>query len=71
MKKKRILLITLVFALLICFFFFLPKEKAVKKEIKTISYEHPEYKKRYNLYKNKHPHLTKEEIITLVNMNRD
>lgn len=69
MKKKRILLITLIFALLICFF--LPKEKSVKKKIKTISYEHPEYKERYNLYKSKHPHLTKEEIVTLVNMNRD
>lgn len=71
MKKKRILLITLVFALLICFFCFLPKEKSVKKKIKTIGYEHPEYKERYNLYKSKHPHLTKEEIVTLVNMNRD
>lgn len=69
MKKKRILLITLIFALLICFF--LPKEKSVKKKIKNISYEHPEYKERYNLYKSKHPHLTKEEIVTLVNMNRD
>ena len=47
MKKKRILLITLVFALLICFFFFLPKEKSVSKKIKTISYEHPEYKERF------------------------
>ena len=73
MKKKRILLVTLIFALLICFFCFLPKEKekSVKKKIKTISYEHPEYKERYNLYKSKHPHLTKEEIVTLVNMNRD
>ena len=71
MKKKRIILITLVFTLLICFFCFLPKEKSVSKKIKTISYEHPEYKERYTLYKSKHPHLTKEEIITLVNMNRD
>ena len=71
MKKKKIILITLVFTLLICFFCFLPKEKSVSKKIKTISYEHPEYKERYTLYKSKHPHLTKEEIITLVNMNRD
>lgn len=73
MKKKRILLITVIFALLICFFFFLPKEvkQPVKKKIKSISYEHPEYKERYTSYKSKHPHLTKEEIITLVNMNRD
>ena len=71
MKMKSILFITLIFALLICFLFFLPKEKSVKKKIKTISYEHPEYKERYNLYKSKHPHLTKEEIVTLVNMNRD
>ena len=34
MKKKRILLITLIFALLICFFCFLPKEKSVSKKIK-------------------------------------
>ena len=47
MKKKRILLITLIFALLICFFFFLPKEKSVSKKIKSISYEHPEYKERF------------------------
>ena len=61
------------FCIIICFFCFLPKEKekSVKKKIKTISYEHPEYIERYNLYKSKHPHLTKEEIITLVNMNRD
>ena len=73
MKKNRILLIILIFALLICFFFFLPKEvkQPVKKKTKTISYEHPEYKERYNSYKNKHLSLTKEEIITLVNMNRD
>ena len=73
MKKKRILLITVIFALLICFFFFLPKEvkQPVKKKIKSISYEHPEYKERYTSYKSKHPHLTKEEIVTLVNMNRD
>ena len=73
MKKKSILFITLIFALLICFFFFLPKEvkQPVKKKIKSISYEHPEYKERYTSYKSKHPHLTKEEIVTLVNMNRD
>lgn len=49
MKKKRILLITVIFALLICFFFFLPKEvkQPVKKKIKSISYEHPEYKERF------------------------
>ena len=65
MKKNRIILITLIFALLISFFFFLPKEvkQPVKKKIKSISYEHPEYKERYNLFKSKHPHLKKEEII--------
>ena len=75
MKRKQIVLVFLIVCIL-GVLLFIPKTK--QKEIKTstkkkttISYYHKEYKERYNNYQKSHPDLTKKEVITLVNMNRD
>lgn len=57
--------------------FFFPKEntqevKTVKKkQTPEISFYHQEYKERYDTYQKAHQDLSKKEVITLVNMNRD
>ena len=75
MKRKQIVLVFLIVCIL-GFLLFIPKTK--QKETKTstkkkttISYYHKEYKERYNNYQKSHPDLTKKEVYTLVNMNRD
>ena len=57
--------------------FFFPKKntqevKTVKKkQTPEISFYHQEYKERYDTYQKAHQDLSKKEVITLVNMNRD
>ena len=57
--------------------FFFPKKNTQevkmvkKKQTPEISFYHQEYKERYDTYQKAHQALSKKEVITLVNMNRD
>lgn len=76
MKIKKFGLIGLIICIVIGIIFFFPQNnqketKKIKKEKNMISYEHSENKERYQTYQKEHPNLSKKEVITLVNMNRD
>ena len=76
MKIKKFGLIGLIICIVIGIIFFLKNKnqketKKIKKEKNMISYEHSENKERYQTYQKEHPNLSKKEVITLVNMNRD
>ena len=75
--KKRISLLILIICMIVGIVFFFPKKntqevKTVKKkQTPEISFYHQEYKERYDIYQKEHQDLSKKEVITLVNMNRD
>ncbi|RGG28351.1 D-alanyl-D-alanine carboxypeptidase family protein [Coprobacillus sp. AF24-1LB] len=76
MKIKKFGLIGLIICIVIGIIFFFPQNnqketKKIKKEKNMICYEHSENKERYQTYQKEHPNLSKKEVITLVNMNRD
>ncbi|MDO5813386.1 MAG: M15 family metallopeptidase [Bacillota bacterium] len=70
MKRKKVILLFLIICIL-GIFLFIPKNKQKEIKISTISYYHPEYKKRYDSFQKSHPNLNKEKVVTFVNMNRD
>ena len=74
--KKKICLLFLIICIITGIVFFYPKNntkkvKTTKKKTPVISYYHQENKKRYDYYQKQHQDLSQEEVITLVNMNRD
>ena len=75
--KKRISLLILIICMVGGIVFFFPKKNTQevkmvkKKQTPEISFYHQEYKERYDTYQKAHQDLSKKEVITLVNMNRD
>ena len=75
--KKRISLLILIICMVGGIGFFFPKKNTQevkmvkKKQTPEISFYHQEYKERYDTYQKAHQDLSKKEVITLVNMNRD
>lgn len=75
--KKRISLLILIICMVGGIGFFFPKKNTQevkmvkKKQTPEISFYHQEYKERYDTYQKAHQALSKKEVITLVNMNRD
>lgn len=75
--KKKICLLFLIICIITGIVFFYPKsntketKKTTKKKTPVISYYHQKNKERYDHYQKQHQDLSQEEVITLVNMNRD